>query len=97
MNQQIDKPDYNEEFRVCDFSTVLESSDSITAQTVSITDSNGVDCTATMISDAAVYTGNKGVRYKLKGGISGSKYELEIKISTASLQKFIEPFTVCII
>jgi hypothetical protein len=96
MNQQIDKPTMNEEFRICDFSNVLDSSDSIVGQTITITDNLGVDCTATMISDTSIHIGSKSVRYKLKGGVEQGRYELSILITTASTQRFVEPFTVCI-
>lgn len=97
MVQQIDKPYFNEEFRVCDFSAVLDSTDSITSPSIVVFDKNSVDVTADMISDVSIFTGNKGVRYKLKGGLVGLKYKMEIRIATASLQKFEEPFTVCIV
>jgi hypothetical protein len=97
MNQQISKPDYNEEFRTCDFSTILEITDTVITAGAVILDKLGVDVSATMISDVTVASGNKGVRYKLKGGTTNEKYTLSIQIGTASVQKFEEVFTVCIV
>lgn len=96
MSQQIDKPAYNEEFRVCDFSNVLDTGDTVTTGTVIVLGKDGVDYTSDMISDISVATGNRGLRYKLKGGIAGKRYNLEVRISTASLQKFEEPFTLSV-
>jgi hypothetical protein len=95
--QQIDKPDYNEEFRTCDFSTILEVTDTVSAAFAVILDKTGADVSAAMLSNVTVAVGNKGVRYKLKGGTAGEKYTLSIQVETASLQKFEEPFTVCIV
>lgn len=97
MNQQIDKIAYDEEFRVCDFSTVLLAADVVTGTpTVIVTDSTGADVSAAMISNVAISADLKGVKYKLKGGTAGSKYTLKVRIDTQSLQKFEEPFTVCV-
>lgn len=89
------KPAYNEEFRICDFSNILDT-DTIVTPSAVIYDSLGVDVSATMISDVTVYTGNKGVRYKLKGGTAGNSYNLSVRVTTTAGQKFEEPFTVCI-
>jgi hypothetical protein len=93
--QQIDKPSYNEEFRICDFTNIL-GTDTINAASVVIYDSNNVDVSATMISDVTIYTGNKAIRYKLKGGTTNSKYKLFVRATTVAAQKFEEPFIVCI-
>jgi hypothetical protein len=95
--QFFEKPDYNEEFRTCDFSTILEVTDTVTAGDAVILDTLGVDVSATMLSDISIASGNKGVRYKLKGGTAGKKYTLSVQITTSSNQKFEEPFTVCIV
>jgi len=89
------KPSYNEEFRICDFSNIL-GTDTIIVPSAVIYDSLGVDVSATMISDVTVYTGDKGVRYKLKAGTAGDSYNLLVRATTAAGQKFEEPFTVCI-
>jgi len=93
--QQIDKPSYNEEFRICDFTNIL-GTDTINAVSVVIFDSTNTDVSVTMISDVTVYTGNKGIRYKLKSGVANTKYKLYVRATTVAAQKFEEPFTVCI-
>lgn len=96
MSQTIEKPALNEEFRICDFSTVLDAADTITTGYVVIETRDGVDKTADMISDISVYTGNMALRYKLKGGDEGVRYKMNVVVSTASVQKFSEPFIVFI-
>jgi hypothetical protein len=97
MNQQIDKPDYNEEYRICDFSPVFVGTETIiSTPTVTIYDSVGLDVSATMVSNVSISTDTKGVRYMLKGGAKGSNYEMDIKITTSGGQKFKESFTVCV-
>jgi hypothetical protein len=93
--QMIEKPAYNEEFRICDFSTIL-GTDTISTGTVTIVDSLNVDVSASMISSVTVPSGSTTVRYMLKGGTANEKYNLSVKASTVGLQKFVEPFTVCI-
>lgn len=96
MSQQIDKPAYNEEFRICDFSTIL-GTDTISTATVTIVNSFlNVDTSTTMITSVTVPSGATTVRYMLKGGTAGEKYTLSVKASTVGLQKFVELFTVCI-
>jgi hypothetical protein len=97
MSQQINKQVYDEEYRICDFSSLLDTLDIVTSQAVTIVDGSGTDCSATMISEVALYVGSKSVRYKLKGGTSGKFYMLSVKVTTASNQKFNEPFQVRII
>jgi hypothetical protein len=97
MNQQIDKPDYNEEFRVCDFSTVIDPTDTVTAVTAVILDKSKVDVSAAMLSNITVAPGSKGIRYMLKGGTAGEKYTLSLQVTTLSVQKFEEEFTVVIV
>lgn len=96
MWQQIDKPAYNEEYRVCDFSTVLETDDYLIAGTVTAYDSNDVNVSADMIDEVSISTDLFGIRYKLLGGTEGEKYSIIVRVETFSNQKFEEPFTLCV-
>lgn len=89
----IEKPAYNEEWRVCEFRRPDGrgplNSDETVQSVVSVTcadRSSGADASAAMISGAAVYN-NTQVRYQLKGGTVGTTYVRAIRIITSNGQK----------
>lgn len=88
MSNPIDKPAWNEEWRVCWFTGQLNEDE--TVQSVdSVTMQEGLTgpiTTADMISGAAPYNGT-GVRYQLKGGTPGKTYIRVIRIISSNGQK----------
>lgn len=89
------KPAWNEEFRTMEFrrpdgAGQLNADETITAAEVICTERRtGTVVTADMISDVAPYNQTQ-VRYKLKGGVKGKTYLLEIRATTTNGQKLTE-------
>jgi len=97
MAQRIYKPDYNEEIRVCDFSTVLDIVDNVSTVSAIIVDKLGTDLSSTMLASVVVSGDAKGVKYTLKGGVVNKTYQLAIRAIAQSGQKLEENFDVRII
>lgn len=77
------KPEYNDEWRVFDFTPQLAAGESVIAAEVVVTAVDGTDTSADMISDVAPYQ-STGIVYKLKGGISGRVYTRHFRVVTSS-------------
>lgn len=92
---ELTKPTWNEEFRTMEFrrpdgAGQLNAEETVTAAEVLCTERRtGTNATANMISDVAPYNSTQ-VRYRLKGGVKGSAYILEIRATTSNGQKLTE-------
>lgn len=98
----IEKPAYNEEWRVCEFrrpdgSGPLNESETIqTLVSATVCEGAAGADQPTMVSGAAVYN-ETGVRYQLKGGVAGVRYTRTIRIITSNGQKLEDKLTVKVI
>jgi len=93
----IEKTAYEELFRTCEFKRPdaqgwLNALETIaSAEVIVIERGTGTDVSATMVSDVAPYNSTQ-VKYKLKGGVSGKRYDIRVKGITSNSQKFEEVF-----
>lgn len=91
---QIEKTSYEEIFRYHEFLRPdgggwLSTGETLSSVSMTATTEVGVDATSTIIDSAVVYpTGGTAVKYKLKGGVLGTTYLLNIKVVTSTGQKF---------
>lgn len=91
----IEKPAYNEEYRLLQFARPdgqgpLAEGETISSATVTVEErATGTDTSATMISNVASYN-NTAVRYLLKGGTAGTAYFIRVRCVTSGNQKFEE-------
>lgn len=87
----INKTVYEEIFRYHEFKRAdgrgwLNTSETITSCTVTITEEDtGTDVSGSMISNVSAYTNTK-VKYKLLAGESGKFYIIKIKIVSSNAQ-----------
>lgn len=92
---ELPKPARNNEFRIMEFVRPdgmgqLNGDEVITAAAITVTERRtGVDVTADMISDVAPYN-QIAVRYRLRGGVKGKSYLMEIVVTTSNGQDLTE-------
>ena len=80
------KPEYNDEWRVFDFSRQLAVDETVIAAEVVVLCVDGTDASASMISDVLPYQ-STGIIYKLKGGVPGHIYTRHFRVVTSSGNK----------
>ena len=88
----ISKPAYNEEYRDFEFKRPdgkgqLSATETLTAATAICSNvATGEDATAEMIDFVSVHE-STAVAYLLKGGVIGTTYKIEFRVSTSNGQK----------
>lgn len=92
---EIDKPAWNEEFRVMEFRRTdgtgqLNDDETVTAVEIVVTDwRSSADVTADMVDNVGIH-GPTSIRYRLRGGTRGAAFLMEVRITTSNGQKLTE-------
>ena len=86
------KYEYEEVFRYYDFEREdgldgLGDGETLSSVAVTCQDADGADCSADMISDAAIVSGTFKASYKLKAGTAGETYTVVVQVETSEGQK----------
>jgi len=98
---EIEKPDYNDEFRTVQFRRPdgkgqLNAEEVITACDILCAERSSGTPVADMVSEVAVYDQTQ-VRYRLKGGSPDKVYLLTVRITTSNGQKLAEKILVRVV
>jgi hypothetical protein len=84
----FEKAAYEQFFRYVDFSNILQTGETISIASVTVTDvSTGADTSSSMVSGVAPYDDTM-VIYMIKGGTAGHRYTVTIHVVTSLGQQF---------
>jgi len=85
----VEKTAYEEFYYYVNFTNWIQVGETLTGtpSVTSIDRLSGIDVSTDMISNVAIDS-NVKVKFKLKGGVTGRKYNLKVKTETNAGQKF---------